>query len=253
MPEWVQDLTFSDYLVLIAAGALLWFLVDYGVFTPWWRYKEHGFIGYAVMLFTGSVAVLLGMIIWAAIMGQRISEPARIVAGILLVVGMIAKIIILHHERKAGRIDRQRAQGGGLMTEVKPGALSVPDIWYKAQRVLRTVFAVLVGFLTFWAGFQLIAPQILAELANVLPGSWVAWLTGTIAAITTIAGVITRILAIPAVNAAFTKIGLGSVPKAALVPAQVIDNGNVQVITTVQPDPKADPAPTPLPPGGAVG
>lgn len=91
---------------------------------------------------------------------------------------------------------------------------TVSPIWHPVQRVLRTIVQVLTAALSVWAGFALIAPQVLAELAKILPGPWIAWLTATIAAITVVAGVLTRIMAIPAVNAALTRIGLGSVPKA---------------------------------------
>ncbi|WP_425836919.1 hypothetical protein [Microbacterium sp. PA5] len=87
------------------------------------------------------------------------------------------------------------------------------EIWFKPQRVLRTIVQVLTAALSVWAAFVLIAPQVLAELAKILPGSWVAWLAGVIASITVVAGVLTRIMAISSVNAWLTKIGLGSVPK----------------------------------------
>lgn len=111
----------------------------------------------------------------------------------------------------------------------------VAVIWYKTQRVLRTAFAVLTTALTVWAGFALAAPQILAELALVLPGSWVAWLTATIASITVVAGVLTRIMAIPFVNRALIRIGLGSVPRSAVVQTRAGD------VAYVLPDPRAHP------------
>lgn len=91
----------------------------------------------------------------------------------------------------------------------------VPEIWYKGQRVLRTGLQVILSFLSVWAVVAVIAPQILDELAKILPGSWVAWLAGAIASVTVVAGVLTRIMAIPAVNDWLTKIGLGSVPPTA--------------------------------------
>lgn len=92
-------------------------------------------------------------------------------------------------------------------------ALTPEQIWYPIQRVLRTVVQALTATLTIWAGFQLVAPQILAELAKILPGSWIAWLAAAIAGISAVAGVLARIMAIPAVNRWLTKIGLGSVPR----------------------------------------
>lgn len=88
-------------------------------------------------------------------------------------------------------------------------------IWFKAQRVIRTVFQVVVSSLAVWAVVSAAAPQVLEELAKVLPGSWIVWLTGVIAGITVVAGVLTRIMAIPAVNKFLIQIGLGTVPRSA--------------------------------------
>lgn len=98
-------------------------------------------------------------------------------------------------------------------------------IWYKAQRVLRTIAQVILAFLSAWAVVAVIAPQVLNELAAILPGPWVAWLAGVIAFVTAIAGTLSRIMAIPAVNSWLTKLGLGSAPKYATqtneIPAEV--------------------------------
>lgn len=110
-------------------------------------------------------------------------------------------------------------------------AITPPPIWYQAQRVLRTGLAVLTTLLTTWAAFALIAPDILAELAKVLPGPWVVWLTGAVSTITLVAGVITRIMAIAKVNEILTKVGFGSVPKSKLVP---IDGDTTVVIPDVK-------------------
>ena len=98
-------------------------------------------------------------------------------------------------------------------------------IWFKAQRVLRTIFQVILAFLSVWAVIALVAPQILNELATILPGSWVVWLTAVIAGVTAVAGALSRIMAIPVVNGWLSNLGLGSAPKFAMqndeVPAEV--------------------------------
>lgn len=88
-------------------------------------------------------------------------------------------------------------------------------IWYKMQRVLRTVVQVIIAFVAVWGSIAAIAPQILDELAKILPGSWIAWLVGFIAVVTAIAGALSRIMAFPVVNEWLTRIGLGSAPKSA--------------------------------------
>lgn len=93
---------------------------------------------------------------------------------------------------------------------------TVPPIWYRAKRVIRTVVQVVISGALLWGTVQLVAPQVLDELAKVLPGSWIVWLTGALAFLGVVAGVITRIMAIPQVNAWLTKIGAGSVPASAV-------------------------------------
>ena len=131
------------------------------------------------------------------------------------------------------------------MTPTPP---AVPDIWYKAQRVLRTAVAVIVSVATTFAAFVVtanaIAPSLLPELGKILPASWVAWLAAALASLTGVASFITWLMAQPWMNALLTKVGLGSVPKRALVEAHEVEDGRVQVITVVEPDPKA------IPPGG---
>lgn len=104
------------------------------------------------------------------------------------------------------------------------------EIWYKAQRVLRTI--VQVGIPTF-LGFALVLPQIIEALGLPADSEVRLWLVAVAAIVTAVAGALSRVMAIPAVNAWLTKIGLGSVPKSA-----VIDDGAAGVV--VKTDPKAD-------------
>jgi hypothetical protein len=126
------------------------------------------------------------------------------------------------------------------MTSKTSANLAVPDIWYKAQRAIRTGVQTLLSALAVWAAFSAIWPDVMAQLATILPASWVAWLAATVAAISAVALALSRIMAIPAVNAFLTKwLNLGSVPKRALIDARTVEDGKVVEITTVAPDPKA--------------
>lgn len=90
----------------------------------------------------------------------------------------------------------------------------VQDIWFKSQRVLRTVVQVgIPAFLTF----ALALPQIINAAGLPVDGPLYLWLIGAAGVITAVAAGLTRIMAIPAVNAWLVKIGLGSVPKSAPV------------------------------------
>lgn len=136
-------------------------------------------------------------------------------------------------------------------------ALDIPTVWFKTQRALRTIVQGVIAALSVWAALQLIFPQVLAELATVLPESWILWLAGTIAAVGAVAGALSRIMAIPAVNTFLTRwLDLGSVPKKNLEPTSFTsaDGTEVHVVTTVLPDLKdpavkqqADAAPLALP------
>jgi hypothetical protein len=85
-------------------------------------------------------------------------------------------------------------------------------IWFPWQRVIRTAGQVLVAVATVFGAVAVIAPQVLAAVADVLPGSWVVWLTGAIAFVAAIAAALARVMALPVVNTWLTALGAGSVP-----------------------------------------
>lgn len=100
--------------------------------------------------------------------------------------------------------------------------VDVPDIWYKSKRVLRTLVQVgIPAFLTF----ALVLPQIIAALGLPVDGPVYLWLIGAAGVVTAVAGALARVMAIPAVNAWLTKIGLGSVPKSGAPDALVEGDG----------------------------
>ena len=91
---------------------------------------------------------------------------------------------------------------------------STPDpIWYKTQRVLRTVVA--VGIPSF-LGLAVIFPSVVDALGLPLKSPVELALVAAAGVITAIAAAITRVMAIPGVNNGLTRIGLGSVPKSAV-------------------------------------
>lgn len=105
------------------------------------------------------------------------------------------------------------------MTEPTPVS---GEIWFKTQRALRTVVQVIVTGAGILAAAVVIAPQILDALADVLPGPVVAWAAGVIAAAAALSAALSRVMAIPAVDAWLKKLGLGSAPRSApIVPSAV--------------------------------
>lgn len=98
--------------------------------------------------------------------------------------------------------------------------LAVQDIWFKGQRVLRTIVQVgIPAFLTF----AVVLPQIIQALGLPVDSGVYGWLLAAAGFVTAIAGGLSRVMAIPSVNQWLTAIGLGSVPKvqAQNVPAAV--------------------------------
>jgi|GEM_PF-1528457 len=114
--------------------------------------------------------------------------------------------------------------------------LAVPDIINKGQRVLRTI--VQVGIPAF-LGFALVLPQIIEALGLPIDSQIRLALVAFAAAITAIAGALSRVMAIPAVDQWLTSIGLGSVPK--------VDAQSLPAVVTPA-DPNQPAAGTPPPP-----
>ena len=113
--------------------------------------------------------------------------------------------------RRQGRIERRRLAGliseRNLMDPKTEAVADATEIWYKGKRVLRTAFATLITLLP-------LAPQVLA----IVNEQWSSeWLIAVGAQAVALNSVITRIMAIPVVNAWLIKVGLGSVPASAVL------------------------------------
>jgi hypothetical protein len=98
--------------------------------------------------------------------------------------------------------------------EQKKNPIDVQEIWYQGKRVLRTIVQVVIGAAAVLAVVVVVAPQVLDAIADVVPGSVLAWLTGAVATLAAVSAALTKIMAIPKINELLTLIGLGSVPKA---------------------------------------
>lgn len=96
--------------------------------------------------------------------------------------------------------------------------VTVQPIWYDWQRVIRTGLQTALAFLVGLGGavgvLQVVAPQVLDAVRDVLPASWVAWLAGAFAFVIAVAGALAKLMAIPIVNRWLTRVHAGSVPKA---------------------------------------
>lgn len=104
-------------------------------------------------------------------------------------------------------------------------------IWFPLQRAIRTAVAVFVTASAMLATTVLVAPQILTAVQDVLPGSFIVWLTGALATLTALSAAISRVMAIPQVDEFLKRFGAGSAPKHAIV-AQI--DGNTTGLTRRQ-------------------
>lgn len=83
--------------------------------------------------------------------------------------------------------------------------------WVATVRtVLQNVLGVLLSLVAAFLAFAALAPDILAAVVTVLPDNVAMWLTAFVAVTGAIAGAISRVMAIPAVNSWLSKFrGLG--------------------------------------------
>jgi hypothetical protein len=91
----------------------------------------------------------------------------------------------------------------------------VDEIWYKGQRVIRTV---LVSAIVWVPGLIATLPLVAAAFnsPNIPPKAYLV-VSGIVAGALVILGVLARVMSIPAVNSWLTKLGAGSVPRSATI------------------------------------
>lgn len=123
LPEWLITATVSDYMLLIFAAGVLWFTLDYGLGSPWWR----GPIGYVVLAYSLSVLALMFLIIWGIVAGERVDEWVRQIVGVTLIGGIVGKIVILRVSRREGKIEsRRRAAAEAELGSENPNKEKTP-------------------------------------------------------------------------------------------------------------------------------
>ena len=121
---------------------------------------------------------------------------------------------------------RTRAEAKALAAAAAP--------WYPVQRALRSIVGALVVLVPLVNGVAAAAIAYLTSQTDVsIPPVVFVWLNAIVAGTALIIGLVSRIMAVPGVNAALTKIGLGTAPASAIVLKP--DERGVHVL----PDPKA--------------
>lgn len=112
--------------------------------------------------------------------------------------------------------------------------------WYPVQRALRSIVGALVVLVPLVNGVAAAAIAYLTSQTDVsIPPVVFVWLNAIVAGSALIIGLVSRIMAVPGVNAALTKVGLGTAPKSAVV-LEADESGTYALVA---PDPKAPNAP----------
>lgn len=208
-----SDITLVIDLVLAVCFVLVFAL---GGTRTWVRDS----LGWVIFYYGLSVVALLGLIVYAIVFNQKVDEPVRLLVGAALGIALIWKTYRVVLERRGGRIAGDRTTLNGRITPMSmnfsqaDAVKSATEISYKVQRVLRTL--VQVGIPAFLS-FALVLPLIIEALGLPVDSELRLWLLAVAAGITAVATAITRVMAIPAVNAWLIRIGLGSVPRKALI------------------------------------
>lgn len=94
----------SNLLIFAASFLVLWFTLSYAIFSPWYTHP----LGVITLLMSLSVCGLLLLIDYAMITGGRIDETIRVVVAFGLLIAAAGKVVILHVERRRGRLERRR-------------------------------------------------------------------------------------------------------------------------------------------------
>jgi len=102
--------------------------------------------------------------------------------------------------------------------------MKTPEIWFKSQRVLRTIVQALVVLIPLANGVAVAAAAYLAAQTHLVVPGWTFVVLNAVVAVTALVmGLLARLMAIPGFNDWLTRIGLGSVPKDAVQMAQGVD------------------------------
>lgn len=234
-PAEMFPLTPSDIALVIdlilAIALALYFAIGHP--RVWHRDR----LGWVIFSYAMATVGLLTLIVYGIVFGQKIDEIVRFTVSAGLGVALVAKTNSVRRERAIGRMITEGTippERRKIMTETSETALAkATEIWYKAQRVLRTLVQVVIpAFL----GFAVVLPLIIESLGLPVESELRLWLVGVALGVTAVASAIARVMAIPAVNAWLTKIGLGSVPQSAITTRTSPAGAPVIV---VQEDPKA--------------
>lgn len=104
------DISFSDASLLYAFIPAIAFFFLYAVTSPWWRVKKLGFLGLVTVLHSFSTILLLFLVCYAIIFGQKVNEEWRTVIALTVAAALTSKLVVYLVERRNGMRERARAR-----------------------------------------------------------------------------------------------------------------------------------------------
>lgn len=108
--------------------------------------------------------------------------------------------------------------------------------WYPVQRALRSIVGALVVLVPLVNGLAAAAVAYLTSQTDVaIPPLVFVWLNAIVAGTALVIGLVSRLMAVPGVNAALQRVGLGTTPADAVV----LEKDETGTYALVMPDPKA--------------
>lgn len=216
--ETIND--FATNIVLLGAIPALAFVLIYGLGSPWYRSA----LGVVMMLLGSSIVIVYGIVI-----GRRLFDDypgyqfVAIIGYSLLFLALVSLDVIVIIERRRPETSLLFNRKGTNMTDTQGGehvaitTATVPEIWFKAKRAVRTIVQTLIVLVPIANAVAAAIISYLNDQTDVTVPGWVFLaLNGIVVATALLAGLVARVMAVPGVNAWLVKIGLGSVPAAAL-------------------------------------
>lgn len=102
------DISISDGLLLYCLLPAVAFFLAYTAASPWWNVKKFGLFGIVTVLHSLSVVLLLFLIGYAIVLGQKVDEPMRVLISATLAFSLTSKFVLYLIERRRGVQERRR-------------------------------------------------------------------------------------------------------------------------------------------------
>ena len=104
------DISLSDGFLIYCLLPSAAFFLTYVAASPWWRVKKYGWLGVVTVLHSFSTLLLLLLIVYGIVFGQKLDESYRVFVAFVLAASLTFKYIVFLIERRKGRILRRDAR-----------------------------------------------------------------------------------------------------------------------------------------------